>query len=67
MTEYSVIIPKKETEGYGVKVVSTRLVYDVSRNLSAVKRLCRLCNDQEVSYVHFDTVLEDFLSNKKNL
>lgn len=67
MTEYSVLIPEKENEGYGVKVVTTRFVYDISRNLSAVKRLCRLCNEQDVSCAHFDTVLEDFLSSKKNL
>lgn len=64
MTEYSVIIPEKENEGYGVKVVSTRLIFDISRNLSAVKRLCRLCNELDVSPAHFDTVLEDFLSRK---
>lgn len=62
MTEYSVIIPKSENEGYGIRIVSTRLVYDISRKLSAVNRLCQLCNELDVDPAHFDTVLEDFLS-----
>ena len=65
MTEYSVIIPEKENEGYGVKVVTTRFVYDVSRNLSAVKKLCGMCNEYNVNPAHFDTVLEDFLGSRE--
>ena len=64
MTEYSIIIPEKETKGYGVKIVSTRYVYDISRNLTAVEKLCVMCNEYDVDPTHFDLVLEEFLSKK---
>ncbi len=66
MTNYSVLSPSADSEGYGIKIVSIRLVYDISKNLAAISELCDKCNALDVDPVHFDCVLEDFLSQKKD-
>ena len=62
MAIYSVLNPKAENEGYGIKVVSEIRMYDISRNYQAVSALCEKCNTLDVDPVHFNVVLEDFLS-----
>ena len=64
MAKYCVINPLSENEGYGIKVISVRYVYDISSNLRAIEGLCARCNENDVDPVHFDDVLEDFLSQE---
>ena len=66
MTTYSVLSPNTEGEGYGIKIVTEKQIYDISYNYSAVRELCDRCNALCVEPVHFDTVLEDFLSRKED-
>ena len=66
MAIYSVLSPEAENEGYGIKVVSERFIYDISRNYTAVSELCSRCNNLNLDPVHFDIVLEDFLSRKSS-
>lgn len=66
MAIYSVLIPKAENEGYGIKVVSEMCVYDISYNYQAVSALCEKCNTLDVDPVHFNVVLEDFLSDRSS-
>ena len=66
MTNYSVLEPNTDSNGYGIRIVSETRVYDISRNYSAVKDLCDRCNTLSVDPVHFDVVLEDFLSRKED-
>ena len=66
MAVYSVLSPHTETEGYGIKVISERRVYDISYNFTAVSELCDKCNALDIDPVHFDSVLEDFLSRKES-
>ena len=63
MTFYSVLSPESESEGYGIRILSERHVRDISFNRKAVTKLCRQCNELKVDAVHFDYVLEDFLSS----
>lgn len=62
MTVYSVLIPETESQGYGIKVVSEKRLYDISRNFEAVSKFCDRCNTYSVDPAHFDSLLEDFLS-----
>ena len=66
MTVYSVLIPKTENDGYGIKIVSEKHLYDVSHNYSAVQELCNVCNTLNVDLAHFSTILEDFLSKRED-
>ncbi|MCR5654004.1 MAG: hypothetical protein K6F88_09450 [Ruminococcus sp.] len=66
MAIYSVLVPKTKSEGYGIRIVSEKLIYDISRNYSSVKELCDRCNALDVDTMHFDVVLEDFLSRKED-
>ena len=62
MTVYNVLIPKNENDGYGIKIVSEKHLYDISYNYSAIEKLCNMCNTLNVDPAHFGTVLEEFLS-----
>ena len=64
MAFYSVLTPKTESEGYGIRVVTERLVRDISYNYSAVKGFCDTCNNMVVDPSHFDDILEEFLSRR---
>ena len=65
MTVYSVLAPKNESEGYGIRIISEKLIYDISYNYSSIKDLCDRCNALCVDAIHFDTVLEDYLSKRE--
>lgn len=62
MVEYCVLNPQNSGEGYGVQIV--RRVFDITFNRGAVEELCRRCNEAQLDPVHFDDVLEDFLSEQ---
>ncbi len=66
MTIYSVLDPNTDSKGYGIRIISEKRIYDISSNYSAVKGLCDRCNALCVEPVHFDVVLEDFLSRKED-
>ena len=65
MTVYSVLIPNTENDGYGIKIVSEKHLYDISYNYSALQELCSMCNALNVDPAHFSTILEDFLSKRE--
>lgn len=68
--EYELIESRKELEGrnyccYGVKLryAGTEVcVEDLSLDRSEVEKLVKLCNELELSPLHFRDVLEDFLA-----
>lgn len=64
MAEYSVVCPENKADGYGIKAVSTKYYYDISHNRAALTEFCEMCNELDLELVHFDTVLEDYLSRK---
>lgn len=53
---------------YGIEIIKSgkaeRRISDVSCSYSKVKELCSLCNQLEVSSLHIDDVIEDFLCDE---
>ena len=66
MTVYNVLGPKTEREGYGIIIITERRINDISFNYPAVKELCDRCNTLDVDPVHFDILLEEFLSRRED-
>ncbi len=65
MTKYSVLYPSGESDGYGIKIVTERNIYDISVMLEPVQRLCDACNRAGLSPEHFDDVLENYLADRE--
>ena len=65
MTYYAINQPQNDREGYGVIVIDIRIVRNISSNYQVVKNLIDECNSNELSAVHFDDVLENYLSDGK--
>ena len=67
--EYTLIKSEKTLEGqqylcYGIKMLyagAEVTVEDLSLHREEIEKLVRLCNEQELSPIHFRDVLEDFL------
>lgn len=61
LTHYSLI--KTSKESYGVRIVTERIVKDVSISRKIVCRLVKSCNKYQLDFQHFDDVLENFLED----
>ena len=67
--EYTLLESQKEMDGKSYQCFGVKLSYagtevcveDLSLNRSEVEKLVKLCNEQDLSPLHFRDVLEDFL------
>ena len=68
--EYTLLESQKEMDGKSYYCFGVNLSYagtevcveDLSLHRSEVEKLVKLCNEQELSPLHFRDVLEDFLA-----
>ncbi len=68
--EYELIQSEKILDGKQYRCYGIRMLYagtevsveDLSLQQQEVEKLVRLCNEQELSPLHFQDVLEDFLA-----
>ena len=68
--EYTLLESQKEMDGKSYQCFGVKLSYagtevcveDLSLNRSEVEKLVKLCNEQDLSPLHFRDVLEDFLA-----
>ena len=65
MTYYTLSNPQIIGEGYGITVIDVRVVRDISSDYGVVKRLIDECNSNGVAAVHFNDVMENYLSDFK--
>lgn len=63
MTTYSVISPKDDKKGYGLKITNVKYIEDISSDYNAVKKLADTCNCCNVEMEFFPDVLDNFLSD----
>ena len=49
-------------EEYDGIITILESISDISPNIKAVKRLVKLCNDQQLALIHFRDVVSDFLA-----
>ena len=63
MTYYEVIVPKRKTEGYGIKATKIKIIEDISKNFNAVKKLADTCNKNDVDLDIFPDVLENYIDD----
>ncbi len=53
---------------YGIEVIKSgiieRRISDITCSYPKIKKLCSLCNQLEVSPLHIDDVIEDFLCDR---
>ena len=63
MTYYEIISPEFPEEGYGIKIITERIVKGISPDVNIVRRLCDMCNRLSLSEEHFDDVLENYLAD----
>lgn len=67
MTDYKVLNPNSEEAGFGVGVTTTEYFEDITFNQRALENLVTECNRSQVEAVDFLDILEEFLSDPKNL
>ena len=66
----SVIHGNRTEEDYGLRFYdkadvgyTVEMIYDISINRSSVKKLIALVNSSDISPLHIDDIVEDYLSN----
>ncbi len=64
MTKYVVISTEENgIKTYGVKIIKERIVKDISRRRSVVKKLADTCNKAGVEMEQFNDVLDNFIAD----
>lgn len=61
MTYYEILNPELKTEGYGIK--ATKILKDISKNYTALKKLVDTCNRLDVDLDLFPDILENYLDD----
>ncbi len=66
MTTYSVALPSKPSDGYGIRLTKIIVIENISNDFDVVKRLADTCNRCKVEAEFFEDVLENYLSDFEN-